>query len=65
MSVAEFANVLNVGGAEIIKKLMENGLMLSLNQPIDFENAEIIALDYKKTLKEKKLKMLLILNLMK
>ncbi len=51
MSVAEFANVLNVGGAEIIKKLMENGLMLSLNQPIDFENAEIIALDYKKTLK--------------
>ncbi len=65
MSVSEFASVLNVGGAEIIKKLMENGLMLSLNQPIDFENAEIIALDYKKTLKEKKLKMLLILNLMK
>ena len=51
MSVAEFANVLNVGGSEIIKKLMENGLMVSLNQPIDFENAEIIALDYKKTLK--------------
>ena len=51
MSVAEFANVLNVGGAEIIKKLMENGLMLSLSQPIDFENAEIISLDYKKTLK--------------
>ena len=51
MSVSEFASVLNVGGAEIIKKLMENGLMLSLNQPIDFENAEIIALDYNKTLK--------------
>lgn len=51
MSVAEFANVLNVSGAEIIKKLMENGLMLSLNQPIDFENAEIIAILYNKTLK--------------
>ena len=51
MSVSEFASVLNVGGAEIIKKLMENGLMLSLNEPIDFENAEIIALDYNKTLK--------------
>ena len=51
MSVSEFASVLNVGGAEIIKKLMENGLMLSLNQPIDFENAEIIAIDYNKTLK--------------
>ena len=51
MSVSEFASVLNVGGAEIIKKLMENGLMISLNEPIDFENAEIIALDYNKTLK--------------
>lgn len=51
MSVSEFAIVLNVGGAEIIKKLMENGLMLSLNQPIDFENAEIIAILYNKTLK--------------
>ena len=51
MSVAEFANDLNVSGAEIIKKLMENGLMLSLNQPIDFENAEIIAILYNKTLK--------------
>lgn len=51
MSVSQFASVLNVGGAEIIKKLMENGLMLSLNEPIDFENAEIIALDYNKTLK--------------
>ena len=51
MSVSEFANVLNVSGAEIIKKLMDNGLMLSLNQPIDFENAEIIAILYNKTLK--------------
>lgn len=51
MSVSEFANVLNVSGTEIIKKLMENGLMLSLNQPIDFENAEIIAILYNKTLK--------------
>lgn len=51
MSVSEFANILNVSGAEIIKKLMENGLMLSLNQPIDFENAEIIAILYNKTLK--------------
>ncbi len=52
MSVGDFANALNVSGTEIIKKLMENGLMLSLNQPIDFENAEIIALDYHKTLKK-------------
>ena len=51
MSVSDFASALGVSGTEIIKKLMENGLMLSLNEAIDFENAEIIALDYKKTLK--------------
>ncbi len=51
MSVSEFASVLHISGTEIIKKLMENGLMLNLNQPISFENAEIIALDYHKTLK--------------
>ena len=31
---------------------MSLGLMLNLNAPIDFENAEILALDYKKTLKK-------------
>lgn len=51
MTVNDFAAVLNIGGTDIIKKLMENGLMLNLNQEIDFENAEIIALDYGKTLK--------------
>lgn len=51
MTVNELSNVLNVSGTDIIKKLMENGLMLNLNQEIDFENAEIIALDYGKTLK--------------
>lgn len=52
MTVSEFADALSVSGSDIIKKLMENGLMLSLNQVIDFENAEIIALLYGKTLKK-------------
>lgn len=51
MTVSDFASSLSISGTEIIKKLMENGLMLNLNQTIDFENAEIIALDYGKTLK--------------
>ena len=51
MTVGELANVLNVGGTDIIKKLMSLGLMVNINQTIDFENAEIIALDYGKTLK--------------
>jgi len=52
MTVSELAAALNVSGGEIIKKLIGLGLMLSLNQSIDFENAEILALDYGKTLKK-------------
>ena len=52
MTVSELANVLNVSGTDIIKKLMELGLMLGLNDSVDFETAEIITLDYKKTLKK-------------
>ncbi len=51
MSVNDLALSLNVSGTDIIKKLMSLGLMLSLNDPIDFDNAEIVALDYGKTLK--------------
>lgn len=51
MSVGDLALELNISGTDIIKKLMTLGLMLSLNNPIDFENAEIIALEYNKTLK--------------
>ena len=52
MSVKELADVLNISGTDIIKKLMGLGLMLNLNQPIDFSSAEIVALDYGKTLKK-------------
>jgi len=52
MTVAEFAEILGVSGSDLIKKIMLSGSMLSLNQVIDFENAEIIALDYNKTLKK-------------
>jgi len=52
MTVSELANNLNVSGTDIIKKLMTLGLMLSLNDQIDYENAEIVTLDYNKTLKK-------------
>ena len=52
MSVQELANELKVSGTEIIKKIMTLGLMLSLNNPIDYETASVIALDYNKTLKK-------------
>lgn len=53
MSVKAFTDALGVSLNDIIKKLMSLGLMLSMNEVIDFENAEIVALDYNKTLKKK------------
>ena len=52
MSVSEFANVLEKNVAEIIKKLMGLGKIMNLNAIIDFETAEILALEYGKTLKK-------------
>ena len=51
MTVSSLAEALEVSGPELIKKLMRLGLMVTLNQAIDFENAEIVAMDYGKTLK--------------
>ena len=51
MTVSDLAAALNVNGVELIKKLMGLGTMLNLNQSIDFETAEILVLDYGKTLK--------------
>ena len=52
MNVADFANVLGKNVAEVIKKLMSLGKLMNLNAAIDFETAEILALDYGKTLKK-------------
>ena len=52
MSVQELAAELGANGTEIIKKIMSLGLMLSLNNPVDYETASVLALDYNKTLKK-------------
>ena len=52
MNVSDFANVLGKNVAEVIKKLMSLGKIMNLNAAIDFETAEILALDYGKTLKK-------------
>lgn len=51
MSVGDLSTALEVSATDIIKKLISLGLMMNINESIDFENAEIIALDYGKTLK--------------
>ena len=52
MTVSDFAEALEIPVTDLIKKLMEFGNMLNMNQTIDFETAEILALDYGKTLKK-------------
>ncbi|MBO5414367.1 MAG: translation initiation factor IF-2 [Bacilli bacterium] len=56
MTLAEIAEVLNVSGTELIKKVMGLGIMASLNQSVDFETAEVLVLDYGKELKREETK---------
>ena len=52
MNVADFANVLHKNVAEVLKKLMGLGKIMNLNAAIDFETAEVLALEFGKTLKK-------------
>ena len=52
MTVAELSNALEAATTDVMKKLINLGLMLNINDPISFENAEILVLDYGKTLKK-------------
>ena len=51
MTIGELASSLNINSSEIIKKLFNLGVMATINQPISFENAEILVLEYGKELK--------------
>ena len=51
MTVASLADKLSVPGTEIIKKLMSLGVMASLNNTLSFDDAEMVVIDYNKTLK--------------
>ena len=43
ISVRDFAQIVEVSPIQIIKKLMTNGVMASINQTIDFDTAAILA----------------------
>lgn len=51
MTVKDLADALDVTPSEIIKKLMGLGVMATLNNSLTFEVAEILVLEYDKTLK--------------
>ena len=52
MTISDLAKALDVRGTELVSKLFNLGIMATLNNKIDFENAEILVLDYNKTLKK-------------
>jgi len=46
VSIRDFAEKINKTPAEIIAKLMQYGVLVTINESIDFETAQIIALDF-------------------
>ena len=52
MTVTDLAEELNTKPIEIIKKLMSLGVMAGLNNTISFDDAEMVVIDYDKTLKK-------------
>lgn len=45
LTVGELADIFGIGATEIIKTLMMNGTMATINQQIDFDTAEIVAME--------------------
>ena len=52
MTVTELAEALEKNPVEIVKKLMGLGVMAGVNQPVDYDSAEVIASEFDKTLKK-------------
>jgi translation initiation factor IF-2 len=54
ISIRDFAQILEVSPIQIIKKLMANGVMASINQAIDYDTAAILAdeMGFEATLKK-------------
>jgi translation initiation factor IF-2 len=46
ISVGDLANQLHIKAAEIIKKLMADGIMATINEPVDIDTATLIATEY-------------------
>ena len=46
LTVQQLADIIGVGGVEVVKQLMQNGVIAGLNQTVDFDTAAIIATDF-------------------
>ena len=56
LTVKQLADLIEVSAVEVIKQLMRNGIMASINQVIDYDTAAIVASDFGyETVEEKRL----------
>jgi len=46
ITVAELSQRMGVKSSDLIRKLMTNGKMVTVNQPVDFDTASLLALDH-------------------
>lgn len=53
ISVKEFADLLGKSGTELVRTLMGKGIMVTINQTIDFSVAELLAAEYEVLLDKK------------
>jgi translation initiation factor IF-2 len=54
ITVKQLAEKLGLSGVEVIKQLMQNGVMASINQAVDFDTAAVVASDLGYEVVEKK-----------
>jgi len=52
MTVKELGDALKVNPMDVIKKLFNLGLIVNINQSLDYETAELVVVDYNKELKK-------------
>ena len=51
MTIGDLAKSLNIGPSELIKKLFSLGILATVNNRVDFDNAELLVSEYNKELK--------------
>ncbi len=55
MTISDLAKALNVPASELIKKLFMLGILATVNNKVDFDNAELLVSEYNKELKKEKI----------
>ena len=57
MTIADIAKLLNVQPSELIKKLFMLGILATINNKVDFDNAELLVSEYGKELQREQMRL--------